>query len=72
MDHVCRCTLEREEEAIKQRDKKQLSFMKMCHYADKVLTVNGNQDVSKCNCKDEIITYLKPLKKKDDSKFPSL
>ena len=72
LDHVRRKTLEREEEAINKRNKSQLNYLKQCHYADKVWSKNKDLDVSKWKRKDDIITYLKPLKNKDDGKFPSL
>ena len=72
LNHVQCQVLERKEEAIKKRNKEQLSYMKLCYNADKILEKNDNQDVSKWKRKDDIITNLKLLKRKEDTKFPLL
>ena len=41
--------------------------MKMCYHADRILdSYGGNMDVKKWKKKEDIITYLKPLKRSGD------
>ena len=50
----------------------ELAYMKLCYKADKVLEKYGmNNDVTKWKSKADIITYLKPLKNRDDGRLPT-
>ena len=67
LDHVERRRAEQLQESVEKNKKEQLEYMKMCYHGDRILDVyGGNMDVKKWKKKEDIITYLKPLKRSGD------
>ena len=68
--HVERRRKEQEEAVYNRRQREDLEYMKWCYKADEVIDRYGDTDVSKWKKKDEIIAYLRPLKRNGDSALP--
>ena len=71
LQHVERRRKQQEEEAYFRRQRDHLEYMKWCHNADRIMEKYGGIDVSKWKKKDDIITYLKPLKQSGDKAMPT-
>ena len=52
------------------KQKEELEYMKLCFKADRVLEKYQTDDVAKWKRKEDIVTYLKPLKKDGDEAMP--
>ena len=70
LEHVQCHTLEREQEEHNKKQKSQLEYMKLCYYADKVKELYADTDVLKWKRKEDIATYLKPLRLPEDGRMP--
>ena len=71
-DHVQRIENLRKDEELAKNQRNELNYMKLCYRADKVIEKNNNDmDITKWRSKADILTLLKPMKNKDDGKFPS-
>ena len=70
LEHVQRKRKEAEEELYKKGRKDDLDYMKLCYYADKIIAKYGDADVKLWKNKNDIVTYLKPLKRSGDSAMP--
>ena len=67
LEHVEKRRAEKVQEINEKKQKEELEYLKLCYHADCILQrYGGNTDVSKWKRKDDIITYLKPLKRSGD------
>ena len=62
--------MEKEQQQHEKKQKNQLEYLKLFYYANRIKELYGDTDVSKWKHKDDITTYLKPLRTADDSKMP--
>ena len=59
-------------EQCEKRRKEDLSYLKKCYMSDKVYLQHTTWDVLKWSNKDDIVTYMKPLKRDGDKAMPKL
>ena len=71
LDHVRRRRDEVEEAAIAKRRKNDFEYLKQCYFADKIMALYGHTNVKLWRRKEDIITYIKPLKNGDDKALPT-
>ena len=71
LDFVRRKRVETETVALAKRRKDDLEYMKSCIEADDIAKKYGDTHVSKWRRRDEIVTYIKPLKRAGDAAMPS-
>ena len=71
LDFVRRKRVETETVALAKRRKEDLEYMKSCIEADDIAKKYGDTHVSKWRRRDEIVTYIKPLKRAGDAAMPS-
>ena len=70
LQHVKRRRKQLETIKFEKQQKDELEYMKSCFKADRVLQKYGTDYVSKGKRKDDIVTYLKPLKRDGDNAIP--
>ena len=71
LDHVRRRRQEVEDAAISRQRKVDLEYLKQCYFADKILASYGHTKVELWKRKEDIVTYIKPLKRPGDSALPT-
>ena len=70
-DHVKASIAKTKNNDLQKKRHSDFNYMKLCFKADEVIDKNQGKEVTKWKSKSDILTLLKPLKTKDDSKLPS-
>ena len=71
LEHVQRKRHELEAMETKKQRKADLDYLKQCYFADKVKALYDGVAVQKWKRRDDIVVYLKPLKRNSDGAMPS-
>ena len=71
LDFVQRKKVEMDATLLAKQRKDDLDYLKSCHEADQVIARYSGVPVNKWRRKDEIVTYIKPVKRSGDAAMPS-